>query len=1196
MKIKLRSALLSKIKSALIFIMKSFIFLLCTTVFSFSAENAFSQNTKIIVDTDKTLTVEEIFDMIDRQTDYSFVYKPNLFKNLPVVHIKKGTILANKLLQKSLSTGNFNITLNKNNTIFIRMGIPREEPSFQKEVRGIVTDKNGQPMPDVNIIIKGTANGTQTNLDGTYIINASIGDILVFSYIGEITIEKIVDLSSTINVIMEGNNNTLDEVILTGYQKLSVNKSTGAAKVVKSDVFTKKTNSNIIQSLEGQIAGLGLFSDPTQEGKTKFNIRGITTLGGRTGPLIVVDGFPLESSISTINPYDIESVTVLNDAAATSIYGARAANGVIVITSKKGKKGPIQIEYRNTFSFSERPSLSYRLNRVSSADLIDIESRIANVPSNHTYQWNIDNLGRSSPFATSLVHETFAQVNDGIITTAQANTILDNLKTKNNTKQFEKYYLQSQSENQHNISISGGGEINTFRASLNYTENKGQWAGSNADKFIFDIFNNYTFSKNTNIDIIANVVFDDSKSIPIDESVVFKKTSSYEDIIDQNGNFSPVRLGHNDTGSFGTGLAGIGGKDPVLIQNLINNGLLDETYFPLQELKEYTSENKNISVRIQARLNTKISQDLTGHFGFQYESSNLKNENFSSVGSFTMRQLINHTTPLTFSGDPNELQIPLGGRLVRIDGKSNSYTLRGQLDYNKKFGDHEMNSIIGSEIRQVFTTTSTIDRFGYDRNTLLFRNIDKETLGRRIVDVFHPFRATPGLVFTDNFTEIKDRFVSLYGNFTYGFKNKYILSGSARIDQSNLFGTDPSLRYKPFWSIGAKWRVSEEDFFNISTINKLSFRMSYGVNGNISNEFGPFNIARNSIPFFSGSVPSLEIETPAIRDLRWERTASFNIGLDFEMLNNRVSLGINFYNKQTDDLLAPTRADPTLGFSSLISNDANINNKGIEVSLNTINVQKGNFNWSSFLTFRYNKNKVTKVFSTTNPTSFISAGLLNREGAAANSLWMFDFQGLNNQGFPTIKNGDGEILIINNTFNPSNVSLKDLVNTGTVDPIYTAALTNSVNYKNFGVSFMFIANSGHVLLKDSYNGFHQTGGGPNIINADAARAWKNPGDEENTDIPFVGSQNNASVLIVENSTKNVVSGDYIRLRELIFTYALPNIKAKNNYFENITFNAKVNNLFYIAKNKEGIDPEAHGLGTRFFSRKPSVSMGIQVQF
>ena len=987
----------------------------------------------------------------------------------------------------------------------------------------------------------------------------------------------------------------MDEVVVTGYQKLSVNKSTGSTASVKAEVISKKGNSNILQSLEGQIAGLSIVPDPRQEGSTNFDIRGITSLQGDSRPLIVVDGVPIEGDISTINPYEVESVSVLKDAASSSIYGARSANGVIVITTKKGKLGKLKVSYRSIMTARSKPDLTYRLNRVGSADLVDIqkatmEDAYANNISIHSYKWwreNGPDLGRYYIPTPNLVYEIFALEKDGYITQEEANARYTNLKTKDNTNQFEKYFLQSPFEQQHNASISGGDDKNTFRTSLNYTDNKFQRIGSESNRIIFDALDNYKINDRINVDIIANIVLNKSGETPVPYNLIYGGVNSYEDIIDNDGNMLAVRLAK--------------GKDPLEIQRLIKLGLLDENYYPLKELGATTIDNTRTSVRLQGMFNAKLSSSLRGHFTFQYESGNSKRQRIVSRDSWEMTNLINNTTPLSFTGDTNELNIPYGARLTETISNRNSYTLRGQLDFDKTFGDHEISSIIGSEIRNVFNTYTTTNKFGYDKNTLLFSALDKKILKKGIDDVYHPDEYITSLYFNDDLGEITNRYFSLYGNFTYGYKSRYIISGSARIDQSNLFGTDPKYRYKPFWSVGGKWRVSEEDFFNSSWVNKLDLRVTYGINGNISNKYGPFNIASSLNSYPVGGIPSLTIITPAIADLRWEKTITSNFGLDVNMFNQRVNLSLDYYIKNTGDLLANVETNPTLGYTSAVKNDADISNRGIEISLRTINIQKKDFSWYSFITFRHNKNKVKKVyndiinFDSGNHTS----GLVNVEGAPANSFWYFNYNGLDENGNATIKKDNGEIIVLDGTLESVDLfKLENLVIAGTINPIYSGSITNTINYKNLGLSFMFIGNGGHVLLNDSYDGTRIEYKTPTNINSDVARAWKKPGDENTTDIPKVGKLDSSGydAYVTSASTKNIIDGDYLKLREVILTYSLPNRILNPIKISYVQFNLRANNLFYIAKNKKGIDPESHGMGRRYFPTTQSYSLGITINF
>ncbi len=1200
MEIKLTGTFFVFRKRHLKILMRLFVFLFCLSVFSFSPKSSFSQQ-RIVIDDDKTVTVDEVFKIIKEQTKYKFIYQKGLFNDFPKVHLKKGKVRVSKLLNESIVKNNLNVVVTSNNTILIK------EKSKQQDVviSGTVTGENGLPLPGVVVLVKGTTNGVATNFDGTYKITTSNPEnILVYSYLGYETQEILVGNQKIINVTLKEDIAELSEVIVTGYQNISPNKSTGSTAVVSGKTLERKGNPNLLQSLEGQIPGLLLSSDPTQEGGTNINIRGIANLNGNASPLIVVDGFPLEADLSSINPYEVETVTVLKDAAAASIYGARSANGVIVITTKRGKSGKMKVGYRSFLTITESPDLAYRLNRADADTYINTQLQTANnfvasgSFSGHTYQWYLENIPNFANFfsaSRNIVADAVFGAGDGYITEAERDSRINALRGFDNLKQIEDNFYQSQFQQQHNLSLSGGNDKSTFRASINYTSSEGQNVGNETDRFLIDVANNIKINDKINIDLVGNATFNNSESIPIDEGT-FRSVSPYERLQDENGNPLSVRT---ENISFGTNNQGLsGGKDPLIIQNQIDAGLLDENYYPLQELKENQTETKNVSLRLQARINAKLTNDLNGSFSFQYESGNIKNDILQRDEAWALKNLINNATPLSFDGNLTELHIPRGARLIETRSNRNSYTLRGQLDFNKTYGDHEISALAGTEIRHIFTKQTTTDRFGFDENTLQFRFVNKGFIQNgNLEDVWHPNGIIAGgIPFNDRFNETTDRFFSLFGNASYGYKNKYILSGSIRIDQSNLFGTNPEFRYKPFWSVGTKWRALEEDFIAINWLDQLDVRASYGINGNISNQFGPFDIAQFLFTPFLNDAQSLRIITPGINDLRWERTATTNIGLDLAFLNSRINLGLDYYIRKTTDLLANSEADTTLGFSSLVRNDANIDNNGIEVSLNTTNIRTKNFSWSTNITFRHNNNEVKEVF-TEEQSPARSAGRQNLTGAPANTFWVWDYAGLNEDGFPTIKKANGDLITIDNDINTGELfdafDFEDRVDAGTTDPIYTGAITNTFNYKDFSLSFLFVGSGGHVLLRDSYNGtpFFT---GTEFIHSDVTKAWTQVGDENTTDIPRLNGNVYAPGFI-RNSNKNIIDGGYIRLREVILTYNLSGNWIKNT-FDNVTLNFRANNLFDITKNDFDIDPEAHGLGTRFFKVEPSYSFGINLNF
>jgi TonB-linked SusC/RagA family outer membrane protein len=1183
---------------------KSIIFFYCTLVFVLRPYEGFSQDVRVRIDTDVVLSVIDVFHLIEGQTDYEFIYRPALLEGLSPVKIARGEMRTEDLLDKILSPAYFSYEF-YNNTIIVRkkVGSSGATTAAQTvEVWGTVTDREGNPRPGVTVLVKGSENGVVTDFDGNYRIKVAAGGVLSFSFMGFAPREIIIEAgSSVIDVQLEEQAARLKDVVVTGYQKLSVNKSTGATQTITGEELEQKGQANLMSALQGMFQGLNFAADPQNEGQTKYTVRGISTLAGDSSPLIVVDGFPLEADISSINPYEVETITLLKDAAAASIYGSRAANGVLVITTKKGEKGKVRVNYRNELTITGRPDLAYRLNRISAADLVDIERSYAEDNNAQTYWKYLEDGGRRNPSRVTprnQVYNTVAMVNEGRMSQAEAEEVFDRLKGIDNTGQWKKHFYRNDFQHQSNLSLNGGSERYTFRSTLNYTANKGNKVGQKDDNLIFDIVNNIDLGKGIDLDIAGNVVINSSESTPFDEFYI-KNISPYENLVDEEGNALPVLLPYRNYSSDNNGLWD--GKEPEELQRLIDLGLYDETFYPLKELGMQTINAENSAIRLQLRLNAKLSNDLKGNFNFQYETGSSVARDLRKKDSWIMKSLINNMSPYEYNGAPGTLPIPPGGRQIETRRNRRSYTLRGQLDFNRSFGEHSIVAIAGSEIRHVFSQGTITDQFGYDESSGLFHPIDKKRLSQfPTKGTNHPGGSSDKLDFLDDFEETLNRYFSLYGNYTYSFKNRYILSGSVRLDQSNLFGTDPKYRYKPFWSVGGKWRLSEEGFFNSSVVNNIALRVSYGINGNISNTYGPFNMAEFTIPYNLKS-PALKISTPAINDLRWEKTATTNAGLDLGFFNNRISLSLDYYIKQTKDLLALGMADPTQGFSTLMYNEANIDNKGIEIGVNTVNVQAEKFNWSTRITFSHNKNMVTKVYReelfVSNP--YFAAGIRNFEGMPANSFYIYTYAGLNEEGYPMITTGNGDELVLAPGFNEEvidQIDARDLHNGGTAVPVYSGSVINNLTYGPFGLSFMFVGSGGHVLLKDSYNG---TGGiylNPAYVHADAAQGWKQPGDEAHTGIPDVRELYVYQPNILQYSTKNVIPGDFIRLRELIFTYSIPQQALKKTFIKAARFNLRGNNLFLVTRNRQGIDPESHGLGVRYFPLQPSYSLGFTLNF
>lgn len=1077
----------------------------------------------------------------------------------------------------------------------------------QKDVTGVVKDQQGVPIIGVNVVIKGTSKGVSTDFEGNFVLSAKEGNVLVFSAIGYKTQEKkVMKNGAFISVVMEEDLMEIGEVVVTGYQTVDPTKV--ATSYTKIDIknFERRGTPDVISGIEGLSASLVLSNNPNNPtGSKEFSIRGVSTLSGSSRPLIVLDGFQYEGKLEDINPYEVESITLLKDAASASIYGAKSSNGVIVINTYKGKEGKTQVRYTSNLTFQDKRDLDYVMNRVSSANLVDIQHQYAQ--ENHDYVKNYRNLVETNdPYAsyyagsTNRVYYLYGLKKYGYITDQEFNNQLDLLKSYDNTKDIERLYLQSPITNQQNISVSGGSEAFKYRTSLNYTHSTKDIKNNETQRFIFDFVSNLKFSSKVNLDfqmgLISNnnsyKLIEDNRRI-LEGSDIFY-LSSYDRLFDASGNplsvFKPkLNVGTNSGGLFG-------GKDPYEIQRLIVARLLDETYYPALDFGKYSLKETDWTAHIQGLLNIELTEGLVAKIGGQLRKKVEKISNIAASDSWYMKSLINNTTPLSFSGDVKDLIIPYGARLREGRGETLNYLFRTQLEYKKTFGEHNLHLFAGAEIQEDKLELTKVDRLGYDPKSNLYINTDYKKLQDDVEDVYHPDRnIASGIPFDEGFQETQNRYVAAYSNFTYLYTDKYVVSGSIRMDQSNLFGTDSRYRYKPFWSLAGRWRLGEEPFLKDKNM-KIDLRVSYGVNGNIANKYGPFDIASKYFDYRAGNILALQIENLKINNLRWERSETANFGADLSFFDNRLGLVLDYYRKNTTDALAEIESDPTYGANFINRNDASLINNGYEVMLTSQNIRSKDVLWETQLFFRYNKSKLTKAsFNTNEGKAYRFAGqILNIEGSEPNSLYTFDYAGVSDTGDAQIRKADGSLVKVQYNYEaPDLFNYDDLKPAGTILPKYVASINNNFSYKGIRLSFLFLYQGGHIMLKDSYNG-SPIRNDIVPINKDAERAWQKPGDESFTDIPKLNSVIYSN--IVRGSTKNVLPADFIRLRDVVLSYTLPTSLLGNLKIKELTLNMRAGNLWLWTKNKEGIDPETQGLGVRTARIPKSYTMGINLIF
>ncbi|MBJ2175535.1 SusC/RagA family TonB-linked outer membrane protein [Aureibaculum sp. A20] len=1172
--------------------MRTFLFLCCTTIFGLTNNDVFPQNSIVIIDKDKTITVDQVFELIQQQTDYTFIFQADMFKNTPKVLLKKGSIATSKLLKLSLSNYGYQFKLSVENTIIINQ-FKEKNFKIQHQVNGTITDEAGMPLVGVTVKIKGTKKGVVSDFEGNYAITVSNNDvILTFSSIGYEPKEIAVGKQNTLDITLIESMNQLEDVVLvsTGYQNIERDQLTGAASVISAKEINQRTsiNGNFLENLEGRLPGLVYNArNPNVPADEQLTIRGVSTFDGVKLPLIVIDGFPTEVSLNSINPNTIASVSVLKDASASTIYGARAANGVIVIETKNGRKGKPVITFRNSTSFQTSSNFS-DLNYAKSPEFIGIEyaTELQSTSSRPAERYT-----QPSP-----VRSIGLDFKEGLITEEQANASLKELGKYHNLNEYKDLFYRTSIINNYDLSMSGGGENNLYRVGLNYVDYSGNEQFDDNKRFIANLNSTYNISDRFTLDIGA--IYTNERNSQRGNVPTYSSLLPYTRIIDDQGNALP-------------NYKNLKGSDALNAEG-IALGLYDRRLKPYSDfLTEKNNRNRN-AIRGQVKLNTKITEWLNLDLGGAFEHDNEIDDQLFNEDNYLVRDVLNRSAQQDEStGNPLFVHIPQGDILKKTNHTIKALTLRAQFNLNTYLDDkerHQLSGILGTEVRKTESQSYLSSFFGYNGQSLIIGSVDLAALESR--DVKSGF---PSLGFGNPFVNTANyfdeafsdrRFRSYYSQMTYSFNEKYILTGSVRLDQSNLFGTDSRYRNKPQWSIGANWQLHKETFLQGTSnwLNEFKLRAAYGLTGNVpQSNSGRFLILRTiQNRLVSPSVLSNSIISPVNESIRWENTTNLNLGIDFGLFNNSISGSIDWYRKKTEDVLGSTLADPTTGFLNYTSNTAAIENKGLELWLNARIVDTDNFNWSSSLTASFNTNTILKVYES-NPNAYRSQYYINSssplEGYALNSLLSYQYAGLSEFGDPMRVRNDGSISTISGS---DQIQFEDLVNSGTTTPKQVLGLSNHVSFGNFEFFAQVMFYGGHYSRIETPN----TRADYPLMGTE--NYWKQPGDELTTDIPRVKpafrdpnySASSFGNTIYTKADRNVIKADQINITDINLTYRLPNHLLDRVKLLDTRLRLQVQNAFKFNLANKNIDSDAINpvTGIRGLSTQPIYSISLTTQF
>ena len=1077
-------------------------------------------------------------------------------------------------------------------------------------VSGKVTDVTNHPLEGAAVVVKNDnillSMGTLTDIKGEFRISAKAGEVIRISYLGMKSREFTVSAEQPfLKVHLEPEIITLSstDVVATGYQNLHKEQTTSAYTKIRTDQLNRQLNRTVQEAIEGQIAGVRFTKDPFT-GKEVPILRGVGTFSGNVGysPLVVIDDIPTDTPLEDINPKDIESVTVLKDAAATAIYGVRAANGVIVIVTKKGLQNGLRINVHTDLFYTFKPNMS-RMRYASTSDLIDLEtafyqSKLADS------NGNVDDLfasygeigGRQTVRYYSPLFQLYRDQAKGKLSQQEVNSTLNEWRNRDYLRDFKRYVWQPIISKRYNISVESGNNRSQNYASLQYEDTDERIVTEKTRALNLYLKNTYQLTPWLKSTLGVN-----GRYSAVD-AVAEQVRNLYTDYLKQP-RYTRL-LGTNPYAGFNL-VAPINGH--ILEQIAGNDAFRSYSFNLLESIAQEHQKQYNLSLRPFANLQVSIIKGLQYQSYFQYELNTHNSETFFGKDTYYMRLRHNQLVKQDATTQKFSSELPEGGYYEQEKGQTQHYTFRQQLDFNRTFAEaHNVTALLGFEMRQHYTPRNTKEmQYGYDEQTLSFPTLNWKDLYNPGVTSYLYGRQSLSLSRNQQ-SETKHRFISFYSTLGYSYHQKYNLTGSVRVDQADMFGADPKYKYRPLWSVGGSWNLHREDFFYGNVVNLLKLRLTYGVSGNVDQTTTPFLRGR-LLTDVRGAYPSqqyLQFNDTDLPNpkLRWEKTETTNLGIDFGMWY-WLSGSIDLYRRYSSDLLVLTELDPTVGAQRRLINNGALLNKGIEVSLNATRELAKDLQLTVRTTFAYNKNTIEKVSSKpTNAVEYARNPLrYYKQGDDFNSLYAYRYKETTN-GYPIYLDENGNP---NTTFDANGVpTIKDiisedaLVRLGTMNPTFNGALSLQLRYKAFELGTMFVYAGGHKLRKDTYSINQES-----ETHRDITQRWTaaNP-----TDMPRMSFDYPATLRRTANTVNtlwqlgdnHVVNADYIKWRNVLFSCYIPKNICEKLRLQEAKITAQLNNLLTWCAAGDDIDPETYHLnsGRRALPVATAAFFGISFSF
>ncbi|MEQ7798952.1 SusC/RagA family TonB-linked outer membrane protein [Pedobacter sp. ASV1-7] len=1106
--------------------------------------SAFAQSGKFTI-SEKQITVRELFRIMkEQQKGLDFFYSNDEFNAAKKIDINVSNATLDELM-KIILANKYTYELIDNHLVIKPKAVNNlktQRDIDPHNIGGVVTDKDGRGIPGVVVKARLSKVVTTTDINGRYIIHVHDNDVLEFSYVGFQKQEVNVKGQAKLDVLLKEDVGFLNEVVVTGYQTLQRKNTTGSFATLTESEIGQRNNVTLDRLLEGTVPGLSVYKGVN--GQNDLQIRGGSSLRAGTQPLFIVDGF-----VSTIYPdiNEIANVTVLKDASAAAVWGSQAANGVIVITTKKGKQGKLQVNYSGNTRITNKPDYN-ALRRADAASVIDYQKE----QYDKFYIMAPIFDGNKGGYSESI--GIFNDYDRKDITLAERDERLGKLAGLSNRDQIDNLLLRPSVNQSHFLSFSGGSDKVQYFLSGNYQSDKSGFKGNNSDAVTINSRNSYAVTNFLTLRTDLSAIYSGGKSGYSGIESATRALLPYQMLLDQDGNYV------YDYSNFNI----------VENKRLTGLGYLDNGFNLLEENRIANNKMSGWGLKTRVGADWKILDGLSLSNDFIYEKTTRENRTLNNKNGYYVRNLVNYMTSVD---NNNKLvqNIPYGDILDMGNSNYTNYAFRNQLNYSKKINNkHFINVIGGFDLRKTTSQSNQLRYLGYNDDLLSSLNINSISLAGDGIKWWdgdiHKYN-------TDSYTNLNfldTREYSFYSTLAYTFDERYTFTGSYRTDHSNLFGADPKFKKTPLWSIGGKWNISNESFFKSDLFSNLGLRVTYGLTGNFdrNNNSTTYLVARRFLNTVINDYVA-RIDSPPNPKLRWERSRTFNLGADIGVLRDRISMSMDYYRKYSYDLLGDQDLDPTVGLTKAYVNAANMVNRGVELGLKAEVIRMNNFSWNSNLTLGFNKNKVThNRIKDSSPAINRPKGVVQfLEGYERESVWSYKWAGLDNEGRPQVYDGAG-----NKVYIPVEGSLEY---SGTARPKLTGGWSNTFRYKGFDAMAFVVFNYGHVVRREmpEMYGFDWSG----AYNDQISKRWRKPGDELITDIPALPDMQYLSDDYTRAGTlssNSIINASFVRLREVQLGYSFNANLLKSTPFKSIRVVAQMNNLYLFKKNKFGIDPEA----------------------